>query len=198
MLIFTFSSTLVKYMLVDVVWAGESHPKRPKTQQLAGKVMASVFWDAHGTLFIDYFEKGKTINSDYYIALLNRLSTEIKKKLPNMQKKKVLFHKDNAPCHNSMKTMVKLNELSFELFLHPPYSPDLAPATTGSLQAWKKCSRERDLAPMKKWLPKLRPFFWEQRRIILQKRHRKVREALEWMYCAWKKKFGCSYKNYVI
>ena len=25
-----------------------------------------------------------------------------------------------------MKTMVKLNELSFELLLHPPYSPDLA------------------------------------------------------------------------
>ena len=26
-----------------------------------------------------------------------------------------------------MKTIVKLNELSFELFPHPPYSPDLAP-----------------------------------------------------------------------
>ena len=25
-----------------------------------------------------------------------------------------------------MKTMVKLNELSFELLPHPPYSPDLA------------------------------------------------------------------------
>ena len=42
--------------------------------------MASVFWDAHGILFIDYIEKGKTINSDYYLALLDRLSTEIKKK----------------------------------------------------------------------------------------------------------------------
>ena len=29
--------------------------------------------------------------------------------------------------------------------------------------------------------------FWEQRRIILQKRHRKVREAMEWMYYAWRK-----------
>ena len=26
--------------------AGESHPKRPKTQQWAGKVMVFVFWDA--------------------------------------------------------------------------------------------------------------------------------------------------------
>ena len=28
----------------------------------------------------------------------------------------------------SMKTMVKLKELSFELLPHPPYSPDLAPS----------------------------------------------------------------------
>ena len=44
--------------------ADESHPKRPKTRQWAGKVMAPVFWDAHGILLIDYLEKGQTINSD--------------------------------------------------------------------------------------------------------------------------------------
>ena len=43
-----------------------------------------------------------------------------------MQEKKVLFHQGNAPCHKSMKKMVKLNELSFEFLSHPPYSPDLA------------------------------------------------------------------------
>ena len=61
-------------------WTGadESRPKRPKTQQCADKVMASVFWDANSILFIDYLEKGKTINSDYYMALLDRLSAEIK------------------------------------------------------------------------------------------------------------------------
>ena len=39
--------------------AGEPRPKRPKAQQSTGKVMASVFWDAHGIIFIDYLEKGK-------------------------------------------------------------------------------------------------------------------------------------------
>ena len=86
--------------------------------------MASVFWDAYGILFIEYLEKGETINNDYYMALLDRLIVEIKKKRPHMQKKKVLFHQDNALCHKSMKTMVKLNELRFELLPHPPYSPD--------------------------------------------------------------------------
>ena len=87
--------------------AGDSHLKRPNIHQLADKVMASVFWDAYGIFFIVYLKKGKTINSDYYMALLDRLSAEIKKKRPHMQKKKVLFHQGNTLCHKSMKTMVK-------------------------------------------------------------------------------------------
>ena len=106
--------------------AGKSRPKRPKTQQWAGKVMASVFWDANSILFIDYLEKGKTINSDYYMALLDRFSAEIKKKRPQMQKNKVLFHQGHAPCYKFMKTIIKLNELSFELLSHLLHSPDLA------------------------------------------------------------------------
>ena len=82
--------------------AGESHPKRPKAQHWAGKVMASVFWDPHGILFIDYLKKGKIIKSDYYMALRDRLSEEIKKKRPHMQKKKVLSHQNNASYHKSM------------------------------------------------------------------------------------------------
>ena len=70
--------------------AGESRPMRPKAQQRVGKVMVSAFWNAHGILFIDYLEKGKTINSDYYMALLNWWSAEIKKERSHMQKKKVL------------------------------------------------------------------------------------------------------------
>jgi len=36
-------------------------PKKTGLVPSAGKVMASVFWDAEGILFIDYLEKGKTI-----------------------------------------------------------------------------------------------------------------------------------------
>ena len=59
------------------------------------------------------------------MVLLRPLSAGIKKKRPYMQKTKVPFHQDNAPCHKSMKTMIKLNELSFELLPHPPCFPDL-------------------------------------------------------------------------
>jgi [histone H3]-lysine36 N-dimethyltransferase SETMAR len=43
-------------------------------------------------------------------------------------KKKVLFHQDIGSCHKSIKTWAKLHELGYELLLHPPYSPDLAPS----------------------------------------------------------------------
>ena len=102
---------------------GEKHPKRPKTQIWAGKVMASVFWDTHGVLFIDYLEKGKTINIERYIGQLMCLKNEIGEKRLQIKKKKVLFHQDNA-----LATMAKLNELSFELLVHPPYSPVLVPS----------------------------------------------------------------------
>ena len=71
------------------------------------RLIACVFWDVHGILVIEYLEKGKTIKSDYYMALLDQLSGEIKKKRPYMEKKKELFHQDIASCHKSMKTMVK-------------------------------------------------------------------------------------------
>ena len=61
------------------------------------------------------------------IGQLMGLKNEIGEKRLQMKKKKVFFHQDNAPCHKSLATMAKLNELSFELLPHPPYSPDLAP-----------------------------------------------------------------------
>ena len=100
--------------------AGKSRPKRPKTKHQ----MASVFWDAHGILFIDYLEKGRTINSEYYIALLVHLKEEIDKKRPQM-KKKVLFPQDNVSCHKSIAAMPKLQELHFELPPQTRYSQHL-------------------------------------------------------------------------
>ena len=135
----------------SVKWAaaGESRPKRPKMQTSAGKVLASVFWDVQAILFTDYLKKRRTINSEYHIALLVYLKEKMTKKWPQMKKKKVLFHQDNAPRHKSIAIMAKLYELHLELLPHPPYSPDLVPSDCLLFVASKECSRERNLAPMK-------------------------------------------------
>ena len=108
--------------------AASSAPKQVKSERSAKKIMASIFWDAKGVLLIDYLEKGKTINSEYYCNLLDQLDKNIREKRPGLQKKTIIFHQDNARVHTSFLTMVKLNELKYELFEHPPYSPDLAPS----------------------------------------------------------------------
>lgn len=43
--------------------------------------MASAFWDVHlyHKLFIDYLYESKTINSKYYITLLDGVNGDIKK-----------------------------------------------------------------------------------------------------------------------
>ena len=90
--------------------------------------MATVFWDSHGVILIDYLRKGKIITGTYYASLLDKLKAELAEKRPHLQKKKILFHQDNAPSHTSAVAMAKIHELRFELLDHPPYSPDLAPS----------------------------------------------------------------------
>lgn len=89
--------------------------------------MATIFWDAHGIILIEYLEKGRTITGQYYCALLDKFDATLKEKRPHLQRKKILFHHDNAPAHSSLLVTQKLLELRYELLPHPPYSPDLAP-----------------------------------------------------------------------
>lgn len=48
---------------------GEPTLKKVKTILSANKVIAIVFWDAKGVIFIDYLEKGETITAQYYADL---------------------------------------------------------------------------------------------------------------------------------
>lgn len=108
--------------------SGSPTPKKAKCVLSANKVMASVFWDSKGVIFVDYLPKGETINSGYYCNLLRKLREEIKEKRPGMLRKRILFHQDNARVHTSAETMAVIHECGYELLPHPPYSPDLAPS----------------------------------------------------------------------
>ena len=104
------------------------------------------------------------------------------RKTTSHAKEEVLFHQNNALWHKSMKTMIKLNKLSFELLNF--WVEKNATGKEIWLQ-WRSVSRNWGL-------------FWEQRRIILHKRHRKVREALKWMYYARRKLYWSIKSNFSI
>ena len=53
------------------VGPGSPRPKKFKTQPSAGKVMATVFWDAQGVIMLDFLAKKSTITGSYYANLKN-------------------------------------------------------------------------------------------------------------------------------
>ena len=155
--------------------SSESCPKRPKMQTSAGKFLASVFWDAQGILITDYLEKGRRINSEYYIALLVCMKEEIAKKRPP-KKKKCSFTKTMhcVNCNDGKTTWIALRIASTPTLFYR------------SVPWWLLAiCRSQKNAPGKEiwlqWRSDIRNWgvFWGQRQILLQKRHWIVREVLE-------------------
>ena len=74
--------------------------------------MASVLWDTKGIVLIDYVQKIKTINGEYYAQLLTQLWKEIKSKRPGKNDEGSLVSLRHCSC---------IQDCDFELVDHPPY-----------------------------------------------------------------------------
>ncbi|GFU68181.1 histonelysine Nmethyltransferase SETMARlike [Trichonephila clavipes] len=72
---------------------------------------------------------GQTLNSDLYCQQLDRLKVAIDQKLPESANRRcVEFHQDNVRQHTSVVIRQNFWDLSWEVLMHPPYNPDLAPS----------------------------------------------------------------------
>ena len=109
------------------VGPGSPRPKKFKTQPSAGKVMATVFWDAKGVIMLDILPKRSTITGVYYANLLDQLRTSIREKRRGKHSKGILLQQDNARAHTCKVAMDAVDRNGYELIPHPAYSPDLAP-----------------------------------------------------------------------
>ena len=61
---------------------GRAWVPEAKEVQDAGKVMATVFWDAKGVIRLDFLPKRSTITGVYYANSLDQLRTAIREKTP--------------------------------------------------------------------------------------------------------------------
>ena len=108
---------------------GSPKPKKVKTTFSAGKVMATIFWDSKGVLYVDFLTEHCTINTEYYSALLEGpVKTAIRNKRKRAQTS-VSCLQDNARPHMAARTMGTIQKLKLNILPHPPYSPDLAPSS---------------------------------------------------------------------
>ena len=78
------------------VGPGSPRPRKFKTQPSAGKVMATVFWDANGVIMLDFLPKRRTITGVYYENLLYQLRTAVREKRLGKLSKGVLLQQDNV------------------------------------------------------------------------------------------------------
>jgi histone-lysine N-methyltransferase SETMAR len=103
--------------------------KPRKLKQLSDrKLMATVSWDRKGVLLIEFMEPGTMITSETYCETLNKLRRAIQNKRRGMLTSGVvLLHNSTCP-HTAAYTQALLQQFCWDLFDHPPYSPDLAPS----------------------------------------------------------------------
>ena len=95
--------------------------------------------------------------------------------------KKELFHQDNAPCHKLIAMMAKLYEFYLKLLLHPPYSPDLAPSDYWMFLDLKRMLQGKRFGSNEEVILETEAYRG-QRQIVLEKRHKIVREAWKSVY----------------
>ncbi|KAJ4425723.1 hypothetical protein ANN_27919 [Periplaneta americana] len=113
------------------LWHHHSSPKKSRKlkQTLSTqKVMATVFWDRKGVLLLDFMPKGTTINANCYCETLRKLRRAIQNKRRGILSRGVVLLHDNARPHIAASTRELLDQFGWEIFDHPPYSPDLAPS----------------------------------------------------------------------
>lgn len=122
---------LSQYALGDKVqWVprGASGPVKAKEDQSWTKVMATVFWDPQGLLFIDFLEGQRTITFAHYEIVFRKLTEAIAEKCPGKHHHRVLLHHNSEPAQSSHQSKTSLWELWWEITRHPPYIPDVAPS----------------------------------------------------------------------
>ena len=81
----------------NMVWQKKGEKVTPKAEviELAGKVMATIFWNCGGVLLIDYMPHGTTIDTAGYCEVLTRVLSHFSQQTQGLLSWKVL------PLHNN-------------------------------------------------------------------------------------------------
>ena len=112
-------------------WRGPSSPKSRKFRFEKSKVktMLITFFDAQGIIHKEFVPEGQTVNGEFYRHVMKRLLARIRRVRPHLAAsgKWFLLH-DNARPHTAICVRRFLAQQQVTELLHPPYSPDLAPA----------------------------------------------------------------------
>jgi transposase len=89
--------------------------------------METLFLDRKGVMVVEFMQQRTTITSDVYCETLKELCRAVQNKRHVILISGVVLLHDNVHLHTAACTRALLEHLNWELFDHPPYSPDLTP-----------------------------------------------------------------------
>jgi histone-lysine N-methyltransferase SETMAR len=95
---------------------GSRPPRKAKVTRSEKKLMLIAFFDSRGIIYQHWVEKGKNINSDYYIGVLRKFLKHFRNKRPDLFASGWLLHQDNARPHTSKKTMEFMSQKNIHIF----------------------------------------------------------------------------------
>ena len=104
----------------------------------ARKMMYKVFCGRRGILLIDCLTRDETVNAERYCETLQKLRRVIQKKRRVMPSTGVVLLHVKALPHTARRSTHLKQDFCWEVFNHPPYSPDLAPSDFHLLSHLKK------------------------------------------------------------
>lgn len=137
-------SFLHRIVTGDEKWIYFDNPKRKRSWVSPGepttstakpnihgkKVLLCIWWDQHGILYYELLQPGETVTANRYQQQLVQLRNQLAVKRPEWADRhdKVILLHDNARPHVAQSVKDTLKDFKWEVLLHPPYSPDIAPS----------------------------------------------------------------------
>jgi hypothetical protein len=85
--------------------------------------MLCIWWDMEGIIHYELLERNLTVTAESCCHQLRRLEEAIKQNRPGRQHGVILQY--NARTQTAYMTKAAIQELSWEILQHQPYSPDL-------------------------------------------------------------------------
>ena len=115
-------------MTSSAVGLRRSSEALPKAKLAPKKVMVTIWWSPAGLIHYSFLNAGKTITFERYAQQINEMHRKLQHPQPALGNRMgpVLLH-DNVRLHILQPMLQKLNELGYEVWPFPPYSPDLLP-----------------------------------------------------------------------
>ena len=151
-------------------WVGPESPgpKKFKTQPSAGKVMATVFWDAQGVIMLDFLAKKSTTTGAYYANLLDQLRIAIREKRRGKLSKGIQLQQDNARVHTCKIAVDAVERNGYELIPHPAYF--LFPNLKKDIRGRHFRSNEGVVVAVEEWVGVKDPGFFSSGLMALEHR----------------------------